>query len=374
MDYDVVIIGAGVVGLAIGMVQSEKGKRCLILEKNKGFGEESSSRNSEVIHAGIYYPKGSLKAKLCVEGNSDLYNWCEIYNVPFCKTGKYIVAVNEEDLDNMYQIFERGNLNGARNLEIVSSKLLNQKEPNVNCKEAIWSPSSGIVDSHKLMVSFKNAAEEYGCDVVMNHKCISINKVNSYYEILVLDSSNEEFRVTAPVVINSAGLNADKVAESAGIDLDANSYRMNLCKGHYFRISPSKSKLVSHLIYPVPPKNHSGLGIHVTLDLNNQLKLGPDAVFLSNKEKNYDVSEELQPKFFKAASSYLKGLEFSDLYPDYSGIRPKLQKEGEAPKDFIIINEENKDLPNLINLIGIESPGLTSCLSIAKYVDSLILS
>ncbi len=367
-DYDVLVIGAGVVGLAAAQRLASKNMSVLVCERRGSFGNETSSRNSEVIHAGIYYKTDSLKAKLCVPGNEKLYDWCKKYDVPHKRTGKYIIASKPDELDNLNSIYNQGLANGVKGLEFVSEKEVNAAEPYIISAGAIFSPNTGIVDSHKLMESFILKAEENNCDFAYIHTVSSINYVNNYFDVRIIGPENEETVIKVKYIINAAGLDADTVAASAGIDIDKNDYRLNYCRGHYFRISSSKKHLASHLIYPVPPADKSSLGIHVTLDLNGELKLGPDTEYLSDRLQDYSVSESLREKFYIAASRYIKGLDIDDIYPDQSGIRPKLQKENGVVRDFIIREESDKNLPGLINMIGIESPGLTCSLEIADYI------
>lgn len=372
MDFDIVIIGAGVIGLACAAELSDKKKNVLVVERHNSFGKETSSRNSEVIHAGIYYPTDSLKAKLCVAGNKSLYQWCEKYNVPHRRIGKYIIAVNEEEAEELENIYLRAKNNGVERIRPASLNELLSEEPNVKAYSALFSPDSGILDSHSLMQSLEFKALENDCNFAWKHTVSGITKLNEGFELEIIAADGENIIITAKYIINAAGLDSDLIASIAGIDIDKHKYRLNYCRGHYFRIKSAKKSLVSHLIYPVPQKNVSGLGIHVTVELNGELKLGPDTHYLEKREQNYSVPEELQEKFYQAATSYLSGLDYNDIYPDQSGIRPKLQGKGEPFRDFVISEESEKGLPGLINLIGIESPGLTCCLEIAKMVSKLI--
>ncbi len=371
MDYDVVIIGAGVVGLACAAVLSQK-YSVIVLERHESFGKETSSRNSEVIHAGIYYKSGSLKAKLCVKGNKLLYDWCRDYKLPFRKAGKYISAVNPDEEEILESIYRQAQNNGVDGIHRITASNFNNVEPNVRASASLWSPSTGIVNSHLLMQSFENKAIANGCDFAYNHSVKEIVKKYGGYSIKVTDTENNYSIINSVFVINSAGLDSDTVAQSAGIDIDKEQYRLSYCRGHYFRIKPGKSSLVNHLIYPVPPADALSLGIHITLELDGQLKLGPDTMYMPDRFKDYSVPDELKDKFFSSVSRYLNGLEIDDITPDQSGIRPKLQKAGEPPRDFVIREESGNGLPGLINLIGIESPGLTASIAIAEYVYSLL--
>lgn len=371
MDFDVVIIGAGVVGLACAYEFSRKNK-VLLVERHHAFGQETSSRNSEVIHAGIYYTPGSLKARLCVRGNRMIYDWCENRGVEYRRIGKYIVAVDEAEIDDLEAIYARARENGVKEIRRADLHKLRRDEPNVRAAAALWSPYTGIVDSHGLMRSIESAAIGHGCDVVYNHRVEAIDRAGDMYKIGISDDSGEYFEIAARCVVNSAGLDADRIAEIAGIDVEGAEYRLHYCRGHYFRISAAKSGLANHLIYPVPAKNMPGLGIHVTVDIAGQLRLGPDTQYLDGRKRDYVIADALGDKFYIAAARYLEGLNREDIMPDLAGIRPKLQPPGGEPRDFVIRNEADRDLPNFINLIGIESPGLTCCFAIAEYASGLI--
>lgn len=372
MDYDVIIIGAGVVGLAIAQKLSAK-FNVLVIEKHSSFGKETSSRNSEVIHAGIYYPKDSLKAKLCVRGNRLLYEWCRKFDVPHKRIGKYIVAVVEDEMEMLDEIYRKAISNGVESIEFANIKDFNKIEPNVIAKAVLWSPNSGIIDTHKLMDSFETVALASNTDFAYKHEVISIEKIAQGYKIIVKGPDGEAFSVSSSILINSAGLYSDTIAGMAGIDIEKENYRLNYSKGNYYRVIPAKCNLVNHLIYPVPPKYLTNLGIHLTVEMDGGLKLGPDIHWLDNRILDYNVSSKRHSLFYESVSRYLNGLEYDDIYPDYSGIRPKLQKQNGPWRDFIICEEQDKGLAGFINLIGIESPGLTCCLSIADYVNNMLV-
>lgn len=372
MDYEAVIIGAGVVGLACAAILSESGRKCLVVERNASFGRETSSRNSEVIHAGIYYPTDSLKAKLSVPGKYKIYEWCKNHDVEYKKIGKYIIATNESEIPELDKLLRQAKENGVEKIAYADPETFAEQEPHINCVAALFSEDTGIVDSHALMKSFADHAAEYGCDFAYKHNLQTIERIGGNYELGIFDPANEICHISAAVVINAAGLDSDIVAERAGIDIDKFDYRLTYSKGHYFRLSPSKKHFASHLIYPVPHQNVSCLGIHITKDMNDEIKLGPDIHYQNDRSKDYSVPEQLHQKFYEAAKRYLPELQPEDITADQSGIRPKLQKEGGRFRDFVISEESSKGLPGFVNLIGIESPGLTSSLEIAHYVQQLL--
>ena len=364
-QFDITIIGAGVVGLAVAEEVSGKGRRVLLLEKNDTFGQETSSRNSEVIHAGIYYTNGFLKAQLCLEGNRLLYGLCRERNIPHRAVGKLIVATEEKEIPELWAIKARAERNGVADLTFLSRKEIAEREPAVKAVEALFSPSTGIVDSHSLMRSFYYNAEAAGATVVFRSEVTDVRYAEGGYEMVI---NRGEYCFRSAVVVNSAGLHSDRIAERAGLDIDAKDYRLKFCKGDYFSISPSPG--FRHLVYPVPVKHHAGLGVHATIDLQRRVRFGPDVEYVS--ELNYAVREEKRESFFRAIRSYLPSLRLETLSPDMSGIRPKLQGPGEPERDFVIADEREAGLPGLLNLIGIESPGLTSCMAIARRVHDLI--
>lgn len=369
MDFDVVVIGGGVVGLACSYFLSQK-YSVLLIERHPSFGWETSSRNSEVIHSGIYYPPDSLKAKLCVEGNVSLYKWCESNNVPFKKTGKIIVATEDNEIPFLEHLLTNAKINGVGEVELLDKEDIQKLEKNVVGLAGLFVRATGIVDSHRLMESLFVASQTNGCTFAFKHKVIGIDKNDDGYTIYV-EAEGETFTITTKSVVNSAGLESDTIASMVGLDIDKLGYRLVWAKGHYFRVRASKRNLVSRLIYPVPPKNSTFLGIHLTIELDGGLKLGPDLVYLDKKVQDYSIPEELKEKFFISVTKYLRGLELEDLSPDQAGIRPKLKNFENYP-DFIINEETQNGFPRFINLIGIESPGLTSCLEIGKRVLYLL--
>jgi L-2-hydroxyglutarate oxidase LhgO len=370
MDTEVTIIGAGVIGLAIAEQVSGEHKNVFLIEKHLSFGQETSSRNSEVIHAGIYYTRNSLKAKLCVEGKWLLYDYCNKYEVPYRNCGKLIVATSEEEIDVIEGIRQTAIRNGVNDLVMLGKEQVAELEPNIFAVKAIYSPSTGIVDSHSLMKQYETNGINNGCQIVYGSEVTGIDQIKNGYKIELLDADKKKYSFTTRIVINSAGLTSDKISEMAGIKDD--NLKILFCKGEYFRINPPKNKLINRLVYPVPHQNMEGIGIHVTVDMGGGVKLGPDVKYLESNVYDYKLTASKQEAFFKSAKKFLPFLEFDDIAPEMAGIRPKIQKPGEPLRDFYIMEETGRGYPGFINLIGMESPGLTSSIAIAKYVEKLI--
>jgi L-2-hydroxyglutarate oxidase LhgO len=370
MDTEITIIGAGVIGLAIAEQVSGEHKNVFLIEKHLSFGQETSSRNSEVIHAGIYYTRGSLKAELCVEGKWLLYDYCKRYGVPYRNCGKLIVATSEEEIVVIEGIRQTAIRNGVNDLVMLGKEKIAEMEPNIFAVKAIFSPSTGIVDSHSLMKQYETNAVNNGCQIVYGSEVTRINQIKNGYKIELRDADKKKFSFTTGILINSAGLTSDKVSEMAGIKDD--NLKILFCKGEYFRINPPKNKLISRLVYPVPHQNMEGIGIHVTVDMGGAVKLGPDVNYLESNVYDYKLTASKQEAFFKSAKKFLPFLEFDDIAPEMAGIRPKIQKPGEPLRDYYIREETERGYPGFINLIGMESPGLTSSIAIAKYVEKLI--
>lgn len=369
---DIAIIGAGVVGLAVAAEVSDGKKSVFVLEKEADFGRHTSSRNSEVIHAGIYYRPQSLKANLCIEGNALVYEICEKNNIPYKKITKIIVAVSEGQISDLYRLYKNAKDSGAAGLEMVNKTQIAKMEPNVEAEAGIFSPNTGIFDTHSFMKYLIAKAQQAGVGFSYNSEAVGIKKESGGYEVTVSDSDKQSFSFSAGVVINSAGLFSDKVAQMAGIDIQSRGYELKYCKGQYFRVSGKSQKLVSRLVYPVPrPRGHS-LGIHAGIDLAGNLRFGPDEQYLDEKVIDYDVDGASREEFFESVSKYLPKVKLDDFYPDAAGIRPKLQGPEDDFRDFVIKEENDCGLDGFINLIGIESPGLTAAPAIAKVVKGML--
>jgi L-2-hydroxyglutarate oxidase LhgO len=365
---DVVVVGAGAVGLAIASEIAKKDRDLFVIEKEANYGQETSSRNSEVIHAGIYYPKNSLKAKLCVRGNELTYRICTENNVAHKRVGKLVVATNEAEVKEVEKLMRQGLDCGARGLEMIDEDRIKVLEPNVKAIAAILSPSTGILDAHGLMDCFYRKARRNSSmnPLVLETEVKCIEQQGDGYRVDMV-GGGESLSIEARIVINAAGLYSDKVAEMAGIDIDKERYRLHWCKGDYFSLSGKP--LVNMLVYPEPPKDGSGLGIHATPDLVGRIKFGPNTYYVNDID--YKVQSNLE-EFWTDITKYLPMVKKGELSPDMSGIRPKLQGPGDGFKDFVIRNEEDKGFPGLINLIGIESPGLTCAPAIAEMVKEMV--
>ncbi|MFH0771525.1 MAG: NAD(P)/FAD-dependent oxidoreductase [Candidatus Omnitrophota bacterium] len=366
-NINITIVGAGVVGLAVAAELSEYYNDIFLVEKNFSFGQETSSRNSEVIHAGIYYPKDSFKTRTCVEGRRLLYDYCRKNNISHKKTGKLIVAIERSEVSGLEELLKRGLENGVSDLKFLSKDEIKAMEPNIKSEAAIYSPSTGIIDSHGLMKDLVSKFEKRGGQIAYSTELTALEKFSSGFKAAVTDDREGKFEFFTGVLINCAGLNSDKVAQMSGIDRD--NYRLKYCKGDYFRVHNNKARFINRLIYPAPEKQSAGLGIHATLDLGGGLRLGPDDKYIEKIDYSVDVSKTAV--FYESVRQFLPFIELEDVAPDTSGVRPKLQGPGEVFRDFIIKDEAEAGFPGLINLIGIESPGLTACLSIAKLVKNL---
>ncbi len=369
---DSVIIGGGVVGLAVAAELARRfpGRSIALLERNATCGQETSSRSSEVIHAGIYYEGGSLRARLCVEGKNLLYHFCRRWDIPHRRIGKLIVAKSPDEAATLDGLMNCGRLNGVDDLELLDRRQVKALEPHVEAISAVWSPSTGIIDSHALTARLAWCAAEQGATVACRHEVTGIDKAAGGYDVRFLCPDSTQDLLRCSWVVNCAGLGAESIAACAGIDSAAAGYRLYYCKGEYFRIPPSKGRLVEHLVYPPPYKDLLGLGIHVTKSLDGMTKLGPNAFYVDGLD--YDVDPGHAREFYNGVQDYLPFLSCDDLQPDTAGIRPKLQAPGTPARDFVIRHEADKGLPGFINLIGIESPGLTSCLAIGNMVADMI--
>lgn len=359
----ITIIGAGVIGLAIAARLAGICDDVVVLEKNDSYGRETSSRNSEVIHAGIYYPPGSLKAGLCVEGARLLYEYCDKHSIAYKRLGKFIVATAEQGTGVLESLLLNGVNNSIEGLKILSGSEVSLLEPEVACASALYSANSGIFDTHSFMRRLYLEATARGVAFSFGSEVRAIEKARDGFELVVGD---EGYRFRTRLLINSAGLYSDRVAAMAGVDIDDSSYALEYVKGHYF--SYTGKSPVQRLVYPLPDGEHRGLGVHATPDLCGRLRFGPDSAPVGMIDYRFDESR--RSMFFGSASRILPGLDESRFLPDTTGIRPRLK--GEGFRDFIIKDEAGRGIPGLINLVGMESPGLTSALSVGGMVEGMV--
>ncbi len=367
-DTSLTVIGAGAVGLAIAARLAERFPDIILLERRDHHGTETSSRNSEVIHAGMYYAPGSLKARLCVEGNRLLYEYCARHEVPHNRLTKIIVAMIPEEVAHLEKILAIGLANGVE-LEMITGEKSRELEPNVPAVAALFSPNTGVISAHGLMDTLLQEVRSKGATFQSSAEVVGLEKKEHEYRIDINTPAGVE-SFTSERVINAAGLECDTIAGLVGIDLDAAGYRLHYCKGSYFSVASSRTGIVKRLVYPVPTA--VSLGVHALVDIAGRLRFGPDAEYLKERGLDYRVDMEKRAAFARGVRRLVPSLAEDDLSPDISGIRPKVQAPGEPARDFIIRDESDRGLPGLINLIGIESPGLTSCLAIARYVEDMM--
>jgi L-2-hydroxyglutarate oxidase LhgO len=358
---DCVVIGAGVVGLAIARQLAQAGREVIVLEAAGMIGTETSSRNSEVIHAGIYYPAGSLKARSCVAGKHRLYAYCAEHGVPYRRCGKLIVATTEAQNATLEQIRAKAAANGVHDLEWLTPAAVAELEPEVVCTGALLSPSTGIIDSHRLMLAYQGDAEDKGAMLAFR---APVERGRIADEGIVLEVGGAApMTLCARSVVNSAGLQAPTLAarfEGLRRELVPTPY---YCKGNYFTLAGARP--FSHLVYPVPEE--AGLGVHVTIDLGGQVRFGPDVEWVGAVD--YDVDPKRAEVFYAAIRTYYPGLKDGAIEPGYAGMRPKISPKGTQAADFVVQGPREHGVPGLVNLFAIESPGLTASLALAEEVE-----
>lgn len=369
---EAVVIGAGVVGLAVARSLAQRGLEVIILEAENAIGSQTSSRHSEVIHAGIYYPADSLKAKFCVRGRHLLYDFCASHGVDHQRCGKLIVATDQLQLDTLMALQQKGLSNGVSELQMLSSAQVNKMEPELQCSAALLSASTGIIDSHALMLALLGDAEQQGASLALLSQVVAIEPSGDGCLLQVRvggreadDAQTEELFLHADLVVNCTGHQAPGLAATALEQTGEMPAAAPLAKGNYFRLAARSP--CSHLIYPVPEPG--GLGVHLTLDLAGQSRFGPDVEWVD--QFDYEVRPARAQHFYQAIRRYWPGLPDDALVPDYAGIRPKAIVNGEIADDFIIKCHRGSAGVVLIQLFGIESPGLTSSLAIAEHVAQL---
>lgn len=363
-EVECVVVGAGVIGLAIARALSFAGREVLILEAGDAIGTGTSSRNSEVIHAGIYYPAGSLMAQLCVRGRKALYRYCGERGLPHRNCGKLIVATSADELDMLPAIAARAAANGVSDLRQISADEALNLEPALRATGALLSPSTGIIDAHALMVSLLGDAEHAGALIALKAPVIGARVADAGIELDV--GGDEPMTLRCRMLVNAAGHGAPALAYAiTGMPRDKIP-QAYFAKGSYFAMTGRTP--FTRLIYPVPVKG--GLGIHLTLDLAGQARFGPDVEWVDGL--HYEVDPARAESFYRGIRRYYPGLADNSLIPAYSGIRPKIVPPEVAAQDFVIQSVQIHGVPGLINLFGIESPGLTSCLAIGDFVQAMV--
>lgn len=373
-NIEAVVIGAGVVGLACARTLAQRGIETVVLERHDAFGTETSARNSEVIHAGLYYPAGSLKAELCVAGKRLLYDFCAAHGVAHRRCGKLIVATSEAQAAQLDALRRQGETNGVDDLRLLTAAEARALEPELACHAALLSPSTGIVDSHGLMLALLGDAERAGaalalCSPLLRGS-VEAGSAGGKDGIVLETGGAEPLRLRAGLVINAAGLSAPRIAGALAGFPAAHLPRAYYAKGNYYALTGRAP--FSRLVYPLPEPG--GLGVHLTLDLGGQARFGPDVEWPADPgvEPDYRVDPARADGFYAEVRRYWPGLRDGALAPAYAGIRPKIAGPGEAAADFVLQGPAEHGVPGLINLFGIESPGLTASLAIAERVAALL--
>ncbi len=384
MDIDVTIIGGGIVGCAVAAELSGQGLTTVLLEMESGLARGTTSRNSEVCHGGMYYPTGSLKARFCVEGRHLLKEFCAATGVGYRECGKLIVAVAESEIGELERLLALGQANGVEDLRLIDQAETARLEPEITAVCGLLSPRTGILDAEGAARAYAQLAESRGGQVMTAARATGLGKVPGGWRVTISptgDKRTEGWQHTSRLVINAAGLWADRVAALAGIDVVERGWSLHLTKGNYFAVANAHAGRVSRLVYPVPPADGVSLGVHVCLDLGGQMKLGPDVQIYDHDLRDradgtagialdYGVDAARRDSFYEGARRILPWLRPEDLAPAMCGLRPKLSTTGLV--DFVVRREDEPELTGLINLIGIESPGLTSGPALAREVGRLV--
>nr|WP_315495026.1 NAD(P)/FAD-dependent oxidoreductase [uncultured Rhodoferax sp.] len=362
-QVDCVVVGAGVVGLAVARALALAGREVLVLEACDAFGTQTSARNSEVIHAGIYYPAGSLKAQLCVRGKQLLYDYCAERGLPHQRCGKFIVATDAAQVAQLQGIQAKAAANGVSDLVLLDAAQARAAEPQLQCLAALHSPSTGIVDSHALMLSLLGDLERAGGVLALNSPLAHANIAQAAIDLIAEDGT----QLRARTVVNAAGLQAPALAARFAGLAPQHVPQAHFAKGNYFTLAGRSP--FSRLIYPVPEA--AGLGVHLTIDLGGQARFGPDVQWVDDPQ-DLAVDPARGDAFYAEVRKYWPALPDGALLPAYAGMRPKIHSPGSAASDFVIQGPLVHGVPGLVNLFGIESPGLTSALAIAEYVQAML--
>ena len=363
MFFDLTIIGAGVIGLSIAKSCSELGMSVVVLEKDPRAGEGISSRNSGVIHAGIYYPNESLKTKFCISGNKRLYDYAKIKGINHNRMGKFIIASSKDELEKLERIYEKG-ISNSVTLDFLTKNKMKLIYPDLNIEAGIYSPSTGIIDVPELISAIEGDIQNNHGLISFNTKFIEAQKTTSGFEVSCNDGNN--FLINTKYFVNASGLYSDLISQQIDV-LDKKHFSsIKYAKGHYFKYTGSHP--FKNLIYPLASESSSGL--HIGFDLSGQIRFGPNISWVDDIDYSFD--ESLKDNFVEAIKKYWPDIEPKKLQPDYVGIRPKIQNRDEKMKDFSIMGSKDHGVDGLINIQGIESPGVTSCLAIGEYVKHMI--
>lgn len=371
-EADVAVVGAGVIGLAVAAELSQR-RTVAVLERHESCGRETSSHNSGVIHAGIYYPADWLKTTLCVEGNRLLYAHAESAGVRYRRTGKLIIATDEAQIPALELLLAAARENGVPELELLGRRQTAALEPDVRAVAAVYSGSSGVIDQMGLMQSLEAAAQGMGAIVAYKHTVAAIERRGGGFVVTFTGPDGERDELRAAAIVNSAGLASDAVAAMLGYDLDGEDHtprlRQHVNKGRYYDIvAPEQAARLRHLVYPLPQPDRSGLGVHVTLDIDGGVHIGPDTEWLDpGAALDYRADDARRPRFLESARGYLPWLESGDIMPGQVGYRAKLSAPGESPADFLVWHDRG-----YVHLGGIESPGMTAALAIARLVGKMV--
>lgn len=375
-DVDLTVVGGGIVGCAVADRASAAGLSTALLERGPQLAGGTTSRNSEVVHGGMYYPTDSLKARFCVEGRRQLRAFCEHAGVRYRECGKLVVAVTEDEVARLEALQRQGEANGVENLRMLDAADVTSLEPNITAVAALLSPLTAIVDGEGCARAYAARAQAAGAQVLTAAEVVGLDREGAGWKIHVrppVGGAREGWSHTSRWVVNAAGLYSDRVAELAGVDIDARGWRLRWVKGNYFTISPRHDGRVERLVYPLPPRDGSSLGVHLCLDLAGRMRLGPDVEPLPpHVGEDYSVDPDRAEAFFTGARRFLPFLERDDLSPDMCGLRPRrLTWWRDHFADFVV-ERETGDLSGLVNLVGIESPGLTCAPAIADFVAGLV--
>ena len=362
---DVIVIGGGVIGLSIARELSSFGKETIVLEKNERAGDVTSSRNSGVIHAGIYYPENSLKTKFCISGNKLLYEYANHKRINHKRIGKYIIASHKNDIEKLYKIYNQG-IKNLVEIDLLSNRKMKEIYPDLKIEEAIFSPNTGIIDVPELITALEGDIQHNGGLISFKTNFIAAEKIDQGFKIIGNDGNSYE--IDTRYLVNASGLYSDTISQKIDALGDEHFSSIKYAKGHYFKYNGNHP--FTTLVYPLA--NEFSSGLHVGFDLSDQIRFGPDITWVDQIDFSFD--ESLKGKFIESIKQYWPQIDSTKLHPDYVGIRPKLQNFNETMKDFSIKGFNDHGVDGLINIQGVESPGVTSCLSIGKHVLNLIKS